>query len=32
LVNVEAGDLVAAASLVPDTEVVTEDQGDLPLQ
>jgi DNA gyrase subunit A len=35
LVNVEAGDLVAAASLIPDTEVLaeTEDgQGDLPLQ
>ncbi len=35
LVNVEQGDLVAAASLIPDTEVLaeTEDgQGDLPLQ
>jgi len=31
LVNVEAGDQVAAASLIPDTEVVP-DQGDLPLQ
>jgi DNA gyrase subunit A len=33
LVNVEAGDLVAAASLIPDTEVAAaDDQGDLPLQ
>jgi hypothetical protein len=33
LVNVEKGDLVAAASLIPDTEVIVgEDQGDLPLQ
>jgi DNA gyrase subunit A len=33
LVNVEAGDLVAAASLIPDSEAVLEDgQSDLPLQ
>ncbi len=33
LVNVEEGDQVAAASLIPDTEVVADDnQGDLPLQ
>jgi DNA gyrase subunit A len=33
LVNVEAGDTVAAASLIPDTEVVASDnQEDLPLQ
>jgi DNA gyrase subunit A len=33
LVNVEAGDLVAAASLIPDSEAVLEDgQNDLPLQ
>lgn len=32
LVNVEAGDLVAAASLIPDSEAALEDQGDLPLQ
>jgi DNA gyrase subunit A len=31
LVNVEAGDQVAAASLIPDTEVVNG-QEDLPLQ
>jgi len=32
LVNVEAGDQVAAASLIPDTEVPAEGQEDLPLQ
>lgn len=33
LVNVEAGDLVAAASLIPDSEAaLDEGQGDLPLQ
>src|ERR1700692_2355059 len=32
LVNVEAGDQVAAASLIPDTEVVSNGQDDLPLQ
>jgi DNA gyrase subunit A len=32
LVNVEAGDSVAAASLIPDSEAALEDQGDLPLQ
>ena len=32
LVNVEEGDQVAAASLIPDTEVANGDQGDLPLQ
>jgi DNA gyrase subunit A len=33
LVNVEAGDQVAAASLIPDAaETIGEDQGDLPLQ
>ncbi|MFM2126206.1 MAG: hypothetical protein RL328_2657 [Acidobacteriota bacterium] len=34
LVNVEAGDSVAAASLIPDSEVVADadNQGDLPLQ
>ena len=34
LVNVEAGDSVAAASLIPDSEVAAEgeNQGDLPLQ
>jgi DNA gyrase subunit A len=32
LVNVEAGDTVAAASLIPDTEVVADNQEDLPLQ
>jgi hypothetical protein len=31
LVNVEAGDQVAAASVIPDTEA-TEPQNDLPLQ
>ena len=32
LVNVEAGDQVAAASLIPDTERAGDDQNDLPLQ
>jgi DNA gyrase subunit A len=32
LVNVEAGDQVAAASLIPDTVVPVSDQEDLPLQ
>jgi DNA gyrase subunit A len=32
LVNVEAGDQVAAASLIPDAEVPDAGQGDLPLQ
>ena len=32
LVNVEAGDQVAAASLIPDTEAPAEGQEDLPLQ
>ena len=32
LVNVEAGDQVAAASLIPDSEVVGNGQEDLPLQ
>jgi DNA gyrase subunit A len=32
LVNVEAGDQVAAAGLIPDTETPVDDQEDLPLQ
>ena len=32
LVNVEAGDQVAAASLIPDSAVSAEDQDTLPLQ
>ncbi|MEP7352283.1 MAG: DNA gyrase subunit A [Acidobacteriota bacterium] len=32
LVNVEAGDLVAAASLIPDSEVIVPEDGDLPVQ